>query len=80
MSEFNAAQAKELVRKTKEGNINEIIAVIRHHAEKGDTKVHWYKSISGECIVLLEKRGFKVIHHGSIAVQKDGLYHTISWE
>jgi phenylalanyl-tRNA synthetase alpha subunit len=79
MENFNAEQAKQIVNSLYTDELNNILVDIKSKAEQGETVLHIYKSIKTKTRQLLIEKGFKVVNHNSIVIQKDGLYYSIYW-
>lgn len=80
MENFDAKTAKELTESTMKGELNDVLSEIRDQALKGKYVLHLSRPLKRLTIESLSAKGFKVSNESSIAIQKDNLYHTISWE
>lgn len=79
MKDFNAQQAKQIVDSLYTDELQDILVEIKYRAARGETVLHIYKPMKGKTVDELRNRGFKVKDLPSIAIQKDGLYYSISW-
>lgn len=80
MENFTADQAREISTRRSSTEYNETINRIRAKAQSGDRTLHLYNSpLSDATIEKLRENGFSVFNAPSIAIQKDGLYHSIIW-
>ena len=79
MEDFNAAKAKAISDSLSADEVSNILIDIKSEAEKGKDICYFNKYISTKSRLLLKKRGFNVFNFSSISIQKEGLYHSISW-
>jgi hypothetical protein len=79
MENFNAEQAKHIVDSLHTDELHNILTDIKKEAEKGKSVCDFYRYIEKGTRQVLTEKGFKVIEHPSIAIQKDGLYHSVYW-
>jgi hypothetical protein len=79
MKEFNAQQARDIVGSLHIQELNSILVGIKKEAENGGTVYYIYSYLEEKTIKELEEKGFELIRHSSISIQKDGLYYSISW-
>lgn len=80
MEGFNAEQARQLVDSYYSDELHNILVDIKLAAEVGKTFLHIYESKYSKTIQSLEDKGFRVVKHPGIAIQKDSLYYTINWD
>lgn len=76
---FTAKDAFDLSNSNSKGEIRFIEDLIRECASVGFYHLDLYLPLDGRQIDELKKRGFEVLDHGSLTIQKDNLYHTIKW-
>jgi len=79
MKDFNAQQAKQIVDSLYVDELHNILVDIKAKAEQGKFVLNIYKPIAGKTVDALRDRGFEVIDHSSISIQKAGLYYSIYW-
>lgn len=79
MKDFTAEQAREILDGTYKEELHTVLMDIKKKAEEGKYDLHITNSLNNIIISELEKRGFKVTNHSSITIQKENLYHSISW-
>lgn len=77
--DFNANDARNIIETNDNSELETILINIKKRAEGDKTSLHIYSSLKLKTLSELEKRGFKIYNHPSIAIQKDGLYYTINW-
>jgi len=77
---FNAEQARNIVRTKKKVDLKPILEKIRIIAESGRSQITISVSLNSLAKQELERRGFAVEDLPSIAIQKDGDYHCIHWD
>jgi hypothetical protein len=77
---FDAESARELANSTIKGEMNDVLTEIRDQALRGKYVLHMSRPLKKLTVESLRAQGFKVSEESSIAIQKDNLYHTISWE
>lgn len=75
---MKASEARRLSDKSNMQDLYEILDSIKIQAEKGETKLHMYRSFS-KWENELKNLGYDVSFSSSIAIQKDSHYGTISW-
>ena len=80
MNNFDAQQAKRIVKSKQTGELEKILVDIKKNAENGDSVLHIYSPISEDTINALKQKGFRVLNHSFISIQKDDLYYSIYWE
>ena len=80
-SKFSAKEALKM--SANSGNIREseqeIFDSIKKVALKGLRTLQVYKNYPQEVLEILDKEGFSIKFHDSLAIQKDDLYYTIEW-
>jgi hypothetical protein len=79
MENFDAKQAKEIVDSLHTDELHNILVDIRAKAEKGETVLHVYNFIKTKTRDALIEKGFEIIDHPSISIQKEGLYYSVYW-
>ena len=79
MIDFNAEQARKIVRNVNCTELIDILDKIKSAAEEGGNDLHVDIPLKSKTISDLVIRGFKVSSLPSIATQKDGLYYVIKW-
>ena len=79
MQIFDAATAAEMAESVFKPEFEKVITDIKIKAELGDRKLHIYNPLKEKTMKELELLGFKIAQMPSIAVQRDGLYYTITW-
>lgn len=79
MEDFDAKQARAIVYSLEKDEFNEVLKEIKSAAESGQTIIYLYESINNSTIQKLIDRGFKVESQGSMAIQRDGIYYSITW-
>lgn len=79
MEKFTAQEARALAQKKYESTLQSLLDDIRVKASEGEFALHIYKPVDKIVLTALEKRGFEVSNHPSIAMQRENLYYTISW-
>lgn len=79
MENFNAEKARQIVDSLDTDELHNILVDIKSKAEQGETVLHIYKSIKPKTKQLLTEKGFRVVDHPSLAIQKDGLYYSVYW-
>lgn len=80
MENFTADQAREISTRRSSTEYDETINRIRAKAQFGVRALYLYNSpLSEATIEKLRENGFSVFNAPSISIQKDGLYHSISW-
>lgn len=77
MNDFNAQQAKQIVKSLCTNEIDNILADIKAKAQKGETVLHIYKPIKGHTVQDLKERGFNIMQLP--LSQRDDLYYSIYW-
>lgn len=80
ITKYNADDARRKAANHRSSDLMEILTAVDKKAEQGETKLHWYHQLSDKEINILKERGFSVREYGSVPIQKDGLYVTISWD
>ena len=76
--EFNALAARKRFASTTSEKLSEILQKI-YDISTEEQRLHIYESLNQGVLKALETKGFEVIRHPPIAVQKDNLYYTIQW-
>jgi hypothetical protein len=76
--EFDALAARKRFASTTSEKLSEILMQI-YEISKDEQRLPIYESLTTGVLEALETKGFEVIRHPSIAVQKDSLYYTIKW-
>jgi hypothetical protein len=76
--EFDALAARKRFASTTSEKLSEILMQI-YEISKDEQRLPIYESLTTGVLKALETKGFEVIRHPSIAVQKDSLYYTIKW-
>lgn len=79
LKNFNAEQARQITDSYNDDILYEILRKIKEKAQHNESELHLYEPVIFKVIEKLESRGFEVKQHSGIAVQRDGLYCTISW-
>jgi hypothetical protein len=79
MKDFDAQQAREILQTLCVDELNSILMDIKSSAEQGEGVLHVYKSLKTKTLDALIDKGFIVKDHSQIAIQRDGLYHSIYW-
>lgn len=79
MEDFDAEQAKQIVDSLPDNELHNIIADIKAKAKKGETVLHVYVSLKVTTKQELIRMRFRVVDCPSIAVQKEGIFHSIYW-
>lgn len=79
MKGFNAEIAKEIALASDNNELDEILIAIKAKAEIGERSVHIYKPINANTQSNLVKLGFDLVNQSSIAIQREGLYHSVYW-
>lgn len=77
---FDANSARELAASAIKGEMNDVLSEIKNQALKGKYVLYLSRPLKRLTVESLRANGFKVSEESSIAIQKDNLYHTISWE
>lgn len=80
MKEIDAYQAKQIAEGVHETELNNILNDIVKEAERGNTVLNIHKPLQNLTINQLEQKGFEIIEHSGIAIQKEGLFYTIKWD
>ena len=80
MEDFNAEQARQLVDSYYSDELHNVLVEIKLAAEVGKSFLHIYEHQQPKTIQSLRDRGFRVIDHPGIAIQRDSLYYTINWD
>lgn len=80
MEDFNAQQAKQIVDSLYTNELHNLLLTIKEEAEQGKSILHVHCSLKGKTIEALKSKGFEVIIHPSIAVQRENLHYSISWK
>ncbi len=76
--EFDALAARKRFASTTSEKLSEILKQI-YEISKDEQKLHIHESLTTGVLEALETKGFEVIQHTSISIQKDSLYYTIKW-
>lgn len=76
---MNAQHARQISDEKNHKPVAKIIEMIKAEAEKGRYALHLYEPQSDSQMTYLREMGYNVYQHGTAAIQKDGLYYTISW-
>jgi hypothetical protein len=80
MENFTAKEARKISLQSDGTELNEVIERIKNAANKGQTEIHIYNSgLKPGTINSLTSKGFSVKSMPSIVIQRDDLYHTITW-
>ena len=79
MNDFDAKKARDIVDSLEDNELNDVLINIKSEAEKGQTILHIYQHLKGKTIAELTDKGFDIVFHPSIAIQRDGLYYSIRW-
>ncbi len=80
MEDFNAGCARALVMANTKPEYQEVIEKIRDAATKGEKVIHvWNSPLSELTLERLSEKGFEIRTATAIEIQRDGLYHSISW-
>lgn len=79
MKILTADQAKELVQNTYSDDLERVMQKIEKEAKNGKTLLHLYEPLKAQTLNKLKELGYDIPPMPSIAIQKDGLYHTIHW-
>lgn len=80
MDIINAKQAKEFANRKRQNTVEAVLTDIKQSAIKGDYNLTISTYLDNIVLSSLEKLGFVVKTLPSIAQQKNGDYHVISWE
>lgn len=76
---MKASYARELAEKSVNTSIEPLYKAIKEKAMEGKRELHVYYHLDVSILNILRTNGYEIYDHPSIAVQKDGLYYTISW-
>lgn len=68
MKDFNANDAREIIKKRHSEELNNIIKDIKSYSERGVTQLHVYCCLEKNTRQKLVNRGFELIDHGSLGV------------
>jgi hypothetical protein len=79
MEIFNAEHSRQILDNLSKDELYSICIDIRFKAEQGENVLHICKSIKSKTKKELIERGFRVIEHSSISIQKEGLYYSVYW-
>ena len=79
LKDFNADKARNISNVVDETELYEVLFDINIRARNKLRHMTVYKQLSYHTRKQLIIRGFKVDDMEGIAIQKDGVYHQISW-
>lgn len=79
MDDFNAESARKISAGIKNKQLLRVLSEIKTEAHKGLDLLHIKYQLNDITIELLKQKGFDVINEPSLATQRDGLYHRITW-
>lgn len=76
---MTANEARKLAESKSASEYLEVMKQIEDAAKDGKFSIFIYKPLSNACLTRIRVDGYTVNNAPSIAIQKDTLYHTISW-
>ena len=79
LKNFTANDARNISKALDDKELEELLHDIKRAAEGKGRGLFIYNTISFETRKELIKRGFAIEDMPSIAIQKDGIHHTIYW-
>lgn len=79
LKDFNADKARNISNVVDETELYEVLSDIKKRAENKIRHMTIYKQLSYHTRKQLIKRGFNLEDMEDIAIQRDGVYHQISW-
>ena len=79
LKDFNANKARKISNIADETELYEILFEINIRARNKLRHMNVYKQLSYHTRKQLIIRGFNIEDIEGIAIQKDGIYHQISW-
>jgi len=80
LEKFDAKRAREFYQDLDKPKLNLVLySIVRKCRERGRRILYVDFSLDEETLEELKKRGFKVKNMPPLAIQKEGLYHSVSW-
>ena len=76
---LTAEEARKMTR-NKHYDLDDVYSEIVKCAAHGRSNCSTVRPLSQMEVEILEKDGFTVYSLGSMAIQKDGLYNSVSWK
>ena len=81
---FTAMDARNLQHSKVGKQVDEIVEKIKSKCMENDSstnrnRIFLYEPVSKDVLDEFKKRGFGIDEGSSIAIQKDGIYGSISW-